>query len=241
MQDIKKFDHGMFGSLEVVMAEGEPMFYGKDIATKLGYKNVRDALSKHVHEEDKGVVKRDTLGGGQTTTVINESGLYSLTLRSKLPSARKFQRWVTKEVLPSIRKNGGYISGQEEMDETELVARAFLVTQNLLKDREEKLTSANNLIQDKNTPVSLSKMYGKNNKIVQACNLWLEDEGFIEKVFKDGVRMGWELTKEGKALGYGSQVSDSSIFWTPAIMKHLPSTKKLLEFANDLGLINHSI
>lgn len=88
--------------------DGEPWFVGKDVASVLGYKNVRDALSRHVDEEDKGVVKLDTLGGKQNQTIINESGLYSLILASKLPTAKKFKHWVTSEVLPSIRKHGAY-------------------------------------------------------------------------------------------------------------------------------------
>ena len=85
------------------------MFVGKDVAKALGYSNVRDALSKHVDSEDKGVAKRDTLGGAQKITLINESGLYSLILSSKLPQAKAFKRWVTSEVLPQIRMTGGYL------------------------------------------------------------------------------------------------------------------------------------
>ena len=86
----------------------EPYFVGKDITEILGYSNSRKALIDHVDEEDKGVTKCDTLGGKQDLTVINESGLYSLILKSKLPTAKKFKRWVTSEVLPTIRKHGMY-------------------------------------------------------------------------------------------------------------------------------------
>ena len=85
---------------------GEPWFVGKDVAQVLGYSNPRDALNKHVDNEDKGVAKCDTPGGMQDLTIINESGLYSLILSSKLPGAKKCKRWVTSEVLPAIRKNG---------------------------------------------------------------------------------------------------------------------------------------
>ena len=84
------------------------MFVGKDVAQALGYCNTRDALNKHVDAEDKGVAKCDTLGGGQNLVFINESGLYSLILSSKLPQAKAFKRWVTSEVLPSIRRTGRY-------------------------------------------------------------------------------------------------------------------------------------
>lgn len=89
---------------------GNPWFVAKDVCDILGYTNPRDIVKKHVDSEDKGVSKRYTLGGAQNVTIINESGLYSLVLSSKLPSARKFKHWVTSEVLPSIRQHGAYMT-----------------------------------------------------------------------------------------------------------------------------------
>ena len=110
MNNIQVFSHEMFGDIRTMTDEkGETFFVGKDVAEALGYKNYRDAIGKHVDNEDKGVVKCDPLGGSQDLSVINESGLYSLVLQSKLPQARVFKRWVTSEVLPQIRKTGGYI------------------------------------------------------------------------------------------------------------------------------------
>lgn len=83
-----------------------PWFVGKDVAEQLGYSNASKTIKDHVDNEDKGVAKCDTLGGEQNITVINESGLYSFVLSSKLPSAKRFKKWVTSEVLPSIRKHG---------------------------------------------------------------------------------------------------------------------------------------
>lgn len=99
-----------FESNEVrtLLINNEPWFVGKDVAEVLGYANARDTLNKHVDEEDKGVAKCDTLGGTQNMTIVNESGLYSLIMGSKLPSAKKFKRWVTSEVLPTLRKTGQY-------------------------------------------------------------------------------------------------------------------------------------
>ena len=108
MNKIKIFENPEFGSIRTVERNGEPWLAGKDVATALGYSNPRDAISKHVDDEDKGVAKCDTLGGNQNMTIINESGLYSLILSSKLPTAKKFKHWVTSEVLPSIRKHGAY-------------------------------------------------------------------------------------------------------------------------------------
>ena len=96
--------------IRVLTIEGEPWFVGKDVAEVLGYSNSRKAIADHVDSEDKGVTKCDTLGGTQKLTVINESGLYSLILGSKLPTAKKFKHWVTSEVLPTIRKHGAYMT-----------------------------------------------------------------------------------------------------------------------------------
>ena len=97
-----------FGQIRTCTVKGETYFVGRDVAIALGYKNSMEALKRHVDEEDKAIVKHDTLQGKQQHTAINESGLYSLILSSKLDSARRFKRWVTSEVLPAIRKNGRY-------------------------------------------------------------------------------------------------------------------------------------
>ena len=109
MSELQVFNNAEFGSVRSLMVNGEPYFIGKDVAEILGYGNTRDALAAHVDEEDKGVAKCDTLGGIQELTMINESGLYSLILSSKLPSAKRFKRWVTSEVLPAIRKHGVFV------------------------------------------------------------------------------------------------------------------------------------
>ena len=97
-----------FGQIRTCMMDGETYFVGKDVASALGYRNAPKAMADHVDDEDKGITKCYTLGGNQEMTVINESGLYSLILSSKLESAKRFKRWVTSEVLPAIRKNGRY-------------------------------------------------------------------------------------------------------------------------------------
>ena len=104
--ELQVFNSTEFGSVRTATVNGEAMFVAKDIATILGYSNPRDAINKHVDDEDKGVAKCDTPGGTQNLVIINESGLYSLILSSKMPNAKKFKRWVTAEVLPAIRKQG---------------------------------------------------------------------------------------------------------------------------------------
>ncbi|MEY8441845.1 phage antirepressor KilAC domain-containing protein [Lactobacillaceae bacterium 24-114] len=102
--------HGQ--QVHTVTIDDEPYFVGKDITDILGYSNNRDALSKHVDLEDRGVAKCDTPGGKQNLQVVNESGLYSLILGSKLPQAKEFKHWVTSEVIPAIRKHGAYMTPQ---------------------------------------------------------------------------------------------------------------------------------
>ena len=138
--EIMIFESPEFGRIRTVNDEkGGPWFIGKDVATLLGYSNTRDALRKHVDEEDKTTVAiHDTGSNYQSMTVIvNESGLYSLILQSKLPRAREFKRWVTSEVLPQIRKTGGYIPLDNEDDEKTILAKALKILNRTLQQKDE--------------------------------------------------------------------------------------------------------
>lgn len=108
MNEIQIFNNKEFGRIRLVLINDEPWIVGKDVAQALGYSNHRDALYKHVDDEDKRESRIATPSGTQTMVVINESGLYALIFGSKLPSARRFKHWVTSEVLPAIRKTGRY-------------------------------------------------------------------------------------------------------------------------------------
>jgi prophage antirepressor-like protein len=134
---IQIFTSEIFGEIRTCQVNNQIMFVGKDVAKALGYSNVRDALSKHVDSEDKGVAKCDTLGGAQKITLINESGLYSLILSSKLPQAKAFKRWVTAEVLPQIRQTGGYIPTRDadgrELTSEEIIDRADAIVGRTLR------------------------------------------------------------------------------------------------------------
>lgn len=134
--ELQIFKNEQFGEVQLLEINNEPWFIGKEIAEILGYKNSRDALSKHVDEEDKGVAKRDTLGGSQDQVIINESGLYSLILKSKLPQAKQFKRWVTSEVLPSIRKHGGYLT-DNKLEEALLNPDTLISLATQLKEERE--------------------------------------------------------------------------------------------------------
>lgn len=147
----KNLVHPEFGELRTVEIDGEPWFVGKDVAAALGYADATKAVRNHVEKEDKimGVQNgspsiRDNFGRIQYPTWINESGLYSLILGSKLPSAKEFKHWVTSEVLPSIRKNGAYIRNQENMTPAEIVARGLIAAQKIIEEREKEIVHLNN-------------------------------------------------------------------------------------------------
>lgn len=116
MNDIQIFSNEQFGQVRVITKDGEPWFVGKDIAEVLGYLNTKDAIATHVYEEDKKIIQRSENATleipNRGLTIINESGLYSLILSSKLPQAKKFKKWVTSDVLPSIRKHGMYATDE---------------------------------------------------------------------------------------------------------------------------------
>ena len=132
--ELRAFTKEEFGTVRTMIIDGEPWFVGKEVAECLGYANARDALKKHVDDEDKGVAKCDTLGGTQSLVVVNESGMYSLVLGSKLPSAKKFKRWITSEVIPSIRKNGMYAT-DDLLNNLDLL---ISVATQLKEEREQK-------------------------------------------------------------------------------------------------------
>lgn len=127
MNQLQIFENPEFGAVRTVEIDGEPWLVGKDVAQALGYgegKSLANAVARHVDPEDKGVTEMMTPGGRQEMTIINESGLYSLVLSSKLPTARKFKHWVTSEVLPSIRRHGLY-AADELLNNPDLVIRAM--------------------------------------------------------------------------------------------------------------------
>ena len=141
MKQMEIFKNPEFGSIRAVEIDGEPWLVGKDVALALGYKNAKDALSAHVDAEDKRIVQRSENATfdipNRGITIINESGLYSLVLSSKLPKAKQFRRWVTSEVLPSIRKHGAYMT-KEKLWEVATSPEALMkLCSDLLAEREK--------------------------------------------------------------------------------------------------------
>lgn len=141
MNELQIFKSEEFGEVRTILINEEPWFVGKDVATALGYSNTRDALMAHVEEEDKGVVKCDTPGGKQDMVAVNESGLYALIFGSKLFSAKKFKHWVTNEVLPSIRRTGGYGRPMTTQEQIKLLAQGNIELEKKIDTVNERVTS----------------------------------------------------------------------------------------------------
>lgn len=177
-------------SVRALERDGQAWFVAKDAAKTLGYKNPRDALSKHVDEEDKEVAKCDTLGGRQDIAIINESGLYCLVLSSKLPSAKKFKRWVTSEVLPALRKTGQY--QVKELSGQELMAKALIEAQSVLaaKDKQIEEMKPKVVFADAVATSHTSILVGELAKILKQNGIdmgqkrlfaWLREKGYLIK------------------------------------------------------------
>lgn len=146
MNDLQVFKNAEFGEIRTVTINDEPWFVAKDVAMALGYTNTKQAIKVNVSEEDKlwGSKSntpsiKDRMGREQFPIWINESGLYSLILSSKLESAKKFKHWVTSEVLPSIRKNNGYIMNQENMTPEQIMAEGILIAQRIIESKNKEI------------------------------------------------------------------------------------------------------
>lgn len=157
MNELQIFNNEEFGNVRSLMIDNEPWFVGKDVAEALGYKNVRDSLARHIDSDDKrdGVVIHDSMGREQKPIIINESGLYSLILSSKLESAKKFKHWVTSEVLPTLRKTGSYAKVPTDPRELlMLTIKAHEQTAQRVDVLEEKVTAL-----EETTTINSSQQY----------------------------------------------------------------------------------
>lgn len=181
------FENEQFGRVWCIEIDGEPWFAGRDVATALGYANPRKALADHVDSDDKGVTKRDTLGGPQDLTIINESGLYSLILSSKLPAAKDFKRWITHDVIPSIRRHEMYITPQmaeKILADPDIMIRILQElkaerNKNAALDKENSLLAKEVLVHNPRDLVTriIRKVggVGMHNNFKYAWNLWKKD------------------------------------------------------------------
>lgn len=143
MNELQIFKSPEFGQVRTVMVDGEPWFVAKDVAMALGYAKPENAVANHIDSEDKTSTLIQGSGSNYKSkaTLINESGLYSLVLSSKLPTAKKFKHWITSEVLPAIRKTGGYIANAETMTDAEIMSKALLIAKQTIESREQRIQS----------------------------------------------------------------------------------------------------
>lgn len=139
MNELQIFNSEEFGDIRTITIDNEPWFVGKDVAEALGYKKPENAIANHISDEDKTSTLIQGSGSNYKSkaTIINESGLYALIFGSKLESAKRFKHWVTAEVLPAIHHNGGYIMGQENLSDSELMAKAILVAQKTIEHKNQ--------------------------------------------------------------------------------------------------------
>lgn len=237
MQELKIFESAEFGAVRALEIDGAPWFVGKDVADILGYSNTRDALAKHVDGEDKSdVAIRDAIGRDQSTTVINESGLYSLVLSSKLPAAKAFKRWVTSEVLPTIRRHGLYAIDDIIADpdlgirallalKAEREARKALEVENKVKDQQiaelKPKASYYDLILQCPSLLSVTEIAKDYGLSAKALNKMLHDLGV--QFSQSGV---WFLYSKYQSYGYtqtktqnynrpdGTQGARTHMYWT---------------------------
>lgn len=194
MNELQVFKNQEFGSVRTLVINSEPWFVGKDVADVLGYSNSRKAMADHVDDEDKEVLtsRNVTLENipNRGITVVNESGLYSLILSSKLPSAKKFKRWVTSEVLPALRKTGQY--QVKELSGQELMAKALIEAQSVLaaKDKQIEEMKPKVVFADAVATSHTSILVGELAKILKQNGIdmgqkrlfaWLREKGYLIK------------------------------------------------------------
>lgn len=197
MDGIKTFKNKEFGTVRTIVKDGEPWFVGKDVAEILGYKETAKAIRTHICAEDKGVSVLDTPGGQQKITLINESGLYSLILGSKLPKAKTFKRWVTSEVLPTIRKTGGYVANDEMFINTYL-PNADAQTRELFRLNLSTIRQLNNKIEQDKPLVDFASH-------IQTSEDCISMNDMAKLATKNGIKIGrtrlFNFLREKKVLG----------------------------------------
>jgi prophage antirepressor-like protein len=223
MKEIQIFNHKMFGAIRTTTNEqGEPLFVGKDVAEALGYAKPQNALATHVDKEDKSTAPIQGTAYETRAIFINESGLYSLVLSSKLPQARAFKRWVTSEVLPQIRRTSGYIPTKDsegrQLSDEEIVERALLILGHTLKG----LNAPSN---DCLTATEVAKNWGMD---VTSFNLLLSHMGIQHRSngrwYLDEELLGQHLTEDRHFLGFslrGKPKLKSYLTWTPKGVRYL--------------------
>lgn len=232
MNELKIFENEEFGKIRTVQLNNEIYFVGKDVADILGYKNGSRDINRHVYEEDRR--KTMVFDGNQDkeTIIINESGLYSLILSSKIQGAKRFKHWVTSEVLPSIRKNGGYIAGQETLSDDELLAKALMVAQNKIAERDKQIErmKPKEIFSDAVSASKTDILVGDLAKILKGNGVdigqnklfaWLRENGYLIKKAGESYNMPTQKAMELKLF----RVKESTIMNPDGSVRVTKTTK----------------
>lgn len=215
MNSLQIFNSTEFGEIRTVEIDGKPYFVANDVARALGYIETAKAIRTHC----KGVSEMDipSNGGIQRMKIIPEGDIYRLIVRSKLPSADRFEKWVFDTVLPSIRKNGGYISGQENLTPEQIVANALIVAQNIISQKDKQIEQMKpkaeffDAVADSKTAISMNEVskvlgikgYGRNNLFEFLRNIGILDRWNVP--YQRYVECGWFRVIEQKYSKNGEQ------------------------------------
>lgn len=215
MADLKIFENTKFGSIRVIEISGEPWFVGKDVADVLGYQNGSRDINRHVDEKDRLSHQFNGSGQKREMIIINESGLYSLVLSSKLPSAKKFKRWVTSEVLPSIRKHNAYMT-PEKLEEVLLNPDMLIrLATDLKQEREQRVAAQAKFEADKPKVLFADAICASQTSILV---------GDLAKLLKqNGVNMG-----QNRLFAY---LRDNGYLMKQGSSKNMPTQRSM-----DMGL-----
>lgn len=217
MDDVTIFRKDEFGAVRAVTLDGEPWFVAADVCRALGLGNSRQTLS-YLDDDEKGVITSDTLGGKQEMSTINEPGLYSLILRSRKPEAKAFKRWITHEVIPSIRKTGGYIAAKPDETPEEIMARALVVANETLARHKQQLEAANGKIKADAPKVLFAETVQK-----------AEGDILVRQLAKLMVQRGYDI---GEQRLYEILRRDGFVIKANAKDKNMPTQKSV-----DMGLM----
>ena len=214
MEELQVFNSDEFGTIRIKTIDGEPWFVAKDVADKLGYAQTSNMM-KRIDEEDS---KSSILDGmNMKSSLINESGLYSAIIGSKLDSAKRFKHWVTSDVLPSIRKNGGYIANQENLTPEQIVANALIVAQNIISQKDKQIEEMRpkadffDAVADSKTAISMNEVskvlgikgLGRNNLFE-----FLRDNAILDRwnvPYQKYIDCGWFRVIEQKYTKNGEE------------------------------------
>jgi prophage antirepressor-like protein len=215
MNDLQVFNNADFGSVRTLEIDGKPYFVANDVARALGYSVPKDAISRHC----KGALKHRYLteGGEQELKIIPEGDVYRLVIKSQLPKADEFEHWIFDEVLPSIRKNGGYIANQENLTPEQIVANALIVAQNIISQKDRQIEQMKpkaeffDAVADSKTAISMNEVskvlgikgYGRNNLFE-----FLRSSGILDRwnvPYQRYIDCGWFRVIEQKYSKNGEQ------------------------------------